>query len=342
MTHLHGPRVGGVVQVDQRVKFMKEVQSGLFYPWGNVWYVDQDNGSNDYDGKGPSTGKSTLAAAQTAMSALDTIYLRPGSTDHNIAANIDFSDNDISVIGLSRNKFQPHVELSMPATTTFDPMLTFSGRGGYFANMTIKHGSQYTSGVGYATDLRCALISGRYNMFDNVYFYTPLYAEQDVANTNLGTQDGYRGVEISGHNNYFYQCKFGSDGLNRDQLNYNVLLNGGVGNIFDQCFFQMGADGTTPLFVAVDSIPRDMKYALFRDCTFYVHSASYGTTIGDAFQTAPGGNTAGVILERCNFVNVGNVSDTSHDTWLWKERVGKDDGADTVKKSGIALRNQGA
>ena len=334
MGRLHGPVVNGVVQIDQRVKFMKEVQSGLFYPWSNNWYVDQDNGNNDYDGKGPSSSKKTIIAAEAAMAARDTIFLRPGSTDHDIAAALTFDLNDISVIGLSRNKFQPHVELSMPATTSFNPMITFSGRGGYFANLTIKHGSQYTSGVGYAADLTCATISGRYNTFDNVYFYTPLYAEQDVAAT-------YKGVIVTGHNNYFYQCKFGSDGLNKDQANWNVSIEGGVGNVFDDCIFQMGADGVAPFFVQILSTARDMKATLFRNCTFYVHSANYGTTINYAIDGGYQANTAAVILDRCNFVNVGQVSDTDKDVWIWKAMYEGENAADTTKIGMIALRNQG-
>lgn len=333
MGRLHGPVVGGVVQVDQRVKFTKEVQSGLFYPWSNNWYVDQDNGNDDYDGKGPSSSKLTIAAAEAAMAARDTIFLRPGSTDHNIAANIDFDLNDISVIGLSRNRFQPHVELSMPATTSFNPMLTFSGRGGYFANLTIKHGSQYTSGVGYAADLTCATISGRYNTFDNVYFYTPLYAEQDVAAT-------YKGVIVSGHSNYFYQCKFGSDGLNRDQANWNLAIEGGIGNIFEDCIFQMGADGVAPFFVRAYS-SRDMKYTWFKNCTFVAYSSSYGTTPSYAFDIAVLNSLGIVIDSRCNFVNVGQISNISGDDWIWKENVKGEYNADTVKIAGIALRNQG-
>lgn len=330
MGRLHGPVVNGVVQIDQRVKFMKEVQSGLLYPWSEAWYVDQDNGSNDYDGKAPSSAKSTLTAAEAAMATRDRIYLRPGSTDHSIAANIDFDLNDISVIGISPNRFQPHVELSMPDATTFSPMLTFSGRGQYIANLTIKHGSS----AGYATDLICALVSGRYNMFDNVYFYGPLYAEQDVAST-------YMGVNVTGHNNYFYECKFGSDGLDRDQANYNLQV-AGVGNIFDRCFFQMKNSGTAPYFVNISNVTRDMKYVLFKDCTFYAHDENFTAAVAYAFDTdAAGGNTVGVILDNCNFVNVTQTSDTTKDAVIWKIVTSKDNGTDNATLSQIALRNMG-
>ena len=331
MGHLHGPRVNGVIHIDQRVKFMKEIQSGLLYPWSEAWYVDQDDGNDSYDGKSPSSSKLTLLAAEAAMAIGDRIYLKPGSTDHDIAEGVVFDLNDISVIGVSPNKFQSHVELSQPNETPFSPMFTFSGRGGYFANLTIEHGSKLSSGVGYATDLTAALISGRYNMFDNVYFYTPLYAEQDVAST-------YKGVSVTGHGNYFYQCKFGSDGLDRDQINYNLVV-AGVGNIFDECIFQMKNDGTAPFFVYINNAVRDMKYVLFRRCTFYAHDENHVAAVAEAFKTdAAGGNTVAVILEDCNFVNVTKVSSAADDAVIFKHTVG--DTAAT-NATGIAVKGVG-
>lgn len=330
MGWLKGPVSSGVIQINRPVKFNKQVQSSFFEPWADVWYVDQDNGSNSYDGKGPSSGKSTIAAAVAAAGNMDVIYLRPGSTDHELSASLTVSQNDIHIVGVSPNRFQAHVELAMADATTFDPMITFSGRGGYFSNMTIKHGSS----TGYATDLTCATISGRYNFFDNVYFYGPLYAEQDVAST-------YKGVQVTGHGNYFYQCKFGSDGLDRDKANYNVVV-AGVGNIFEDCIFQMKNDGTSPFFVYINNVVRDMKYTLFRRCTFYAHDENFVGAPAYAFDCdAAGGNTAAVILEDCNFVNCTQVSDTTEDALIWKSVHSKDNGADTNKKQMIALRNQG-
>ena len=49
MGFLKGPVVNGVVQVKQKVKFTEAVQSGIFNPWVNTWYVSAD-GNNDYDG----------------------------------------------------------------------------------------------------------------------------------------------------------------------------------------------------------------------------------------------------------------------------------------------------
>lgn len=341
MGALHGPVVNGVIQVNQRIRFTNQVQAGLNNPWSDEWFVDGDNGNTAYNGRGPSQSKALLSQAIAAASDNDVIKMK--AADYTESAGITLSLNDVTIIGHAPTLFQPHLDVWMTAAGGgFSPQITVSGRGNAFYNLCFRHGAEYTSGVGYATDLTCMKVSGRYNYFENVYFYSPIYPEQDVANTNVGANDGYYGVEISGHNNYFKYCKFGSDGMLRDQLNFNLLLHGGIGNVFEKCFFQMGADGATPLFIGVDSVPRDMKYSLFRECTFYVHSGNYGTTIGDALAVQAGGNTAGIVLERCNFVNVGNVSDTSNDDWVWKENIKGEFGADTVKISSIALRSQGA
>jgi hypothetical protein len=77
MGHLHGPVIDGVIHVDQRVKFTREVQSGLFYPWNEVWYADGTNGSTDFSGRGPSQAKASISQCITASSAEDIIYVRP-------------------------------------------------------------------------------------------------------------------------------------------------------------------------------------------------------------------------------------------------------------------------
>jgi len=277
----------------------------------------------------------TLAEAATTAGQNEIVFVTPNET-HELAASVTWNNNDTHLIGMTLNRYQPHVDFTMAAGSGFNPMITISGRGGYFANLTFRHGAQTTStsGLGNATDLTCATISGRYNYFENVYFYTPLYAEQDVAAT-------YKGVKITGHNNYFRGCKFGSDGLNRDQANWNLSIEGGVGNMFEDCWFQMCANGTAPFFLRTYSTARDMKYTSFKNCTFYVHYDQYSVTPSYAFDATYSGNTAGVVLDNCNFINVGQVSDANKDLWIWKSNYEGENDAETTKVGMIALREQG-
>ena len=116
MGALHGPVVGGVVQVQQRVKFQKEVQSGLFYPWNNVWYVDGDNGNTGYSGRGPADAKALISQAITAGAAQDIIYVRPrlpvqtdatDPTPYEENLVIPFAKWGMSIIGAGNNPHNP-------------------------------------------------------------------------------------------------------------------------------------------------------------------------------------------------------------------------------------------
>lgn len=333
---LRGPIRNGAVQINRLVSFEKGVKAAFAEPWANVWYVDGENGSDRNSGTGQNKAKELISAAEAAAIDNDVVYLKAG--DHTLPAKLTWDLNDARLIGLSPIPMQPHLDIGMAGETTFNPMVEVSGRGNIFANMTFEHGSRLSSGVGYATDLTCMLVSGRYNYFENVYFYTPRYSQQDVAGT-------YKGVHITGHNNYFRGCKFGSDGLIRDQANFNLHIEGGVGNIFEDCIFQMECGNTTPFFVYLDSVLRDMKATFFKNCTFYAHSGNFSITPADAIKTNnwAGGNTAAIVFDsRCNFVNVTQISDTDNDFSIWKPQLRGEYGAQTEKLTLIATRNQGA
>lgn len=334
MGALHGPVVNGVVHINQRVKFNSEVQAGLNNPWSDVWFVDGDDGDIGFNGRGPSQSKANLSEAVGLVTDNDVIKVK--AADYTEESAIVLSNNDVHIQGLAPTQYQPHLDIWMAKATTISPLMTVSGRGNVMSNICFRYGSETAvdSGTGYATDLTCMLVSGRYNHFENVYFYSPLFAEQDVAAT-------YKGVRITGHNNYFKGCRFGNDGLERDQANFDLEVSG-IGNVFEDCTFHMLAGNTAPFFVYINSGTRDMRHTLFKNCTFYAHSANYGSTPAYAFKTNYGANTCAVIIDsRCNFVNVAQISDTNDDVWIWKENIKGEYGADTAKISGIALRNQG-
>lgn len=79
MAWLKGPRSGGSITVDDSVNFTGAIlaQNLNSNPWGDVYYVDGDNGSDDYDGLSPSRAFSTIQHACTTALAQDIIYIRP-------------------------------------------------------------------------------------------------------------------------------------------------------------------------------------------------------------------------------------------------------------------------
>ena len=260
----------------------------------------------------------------TAYNALtddrnDVILLGP-NYDSNMTAAIVWANNATHLIGAAPTPNQPRNDIWQSGT--FSPMFTVSGRGNVFANFTIRHGTT-------AGDLIGMLISGRYNYFNNVYFYTPNVAAQDLAD--------YIGVSITGHNNYFRGCHFGSEGTARDQANTNVKI-AGSGHVFEDCFFSMMADGVAPTFLHIDTAD-DRRYILFKNCTFFCHWVNKGDQITYALKITGANATTNVIFDsRCTFVGVDYICDTTDDQHVWIPVVPADE---TITAGLISLTGQG-
>lgn len=170
MGALHGPVVGGVIQVQQRVKFQKEVQSGLFYPWNNVWYVDGDNGNTAYSGRGPADAKALISQAITAAAAAqDIIYVRPrlpvqtdmtDPTPYEENLTIPVAKWGMSIIGAGnnpRNPFYTQVKanaagfgVKIQAVSTLIENLDFN-RGSATTGMIYFSGDNNTTDMGWGS-----------------------------------------------------------------------------------------------------------------------------------------------------------------------------------------------
>ena len=228
----------------------------------------------------------------------DTILVGP-NYDYDLTADPVWAKHHTHLIGAAQTPNQPRNDIWQSGT--YDPMFTVSGRGCVFANLAIRHGTA-------ATDLTAMLISGRYNLFHNVYFYTPYIATQDVA--------GYMGVNITGHNNYFRGCHFGSEGIARDKANCNVKI-AGSGNVFENCFFSMMADGVAPFFLNLNSAD-DRRYTIFKGCIFYVHWANNVDQITYAITHSGAGATSNLIFDaNCMFIGVDKLCASAHEAHVW-------------------------
>ena len=263
------------------------------------------------------------AYAKAVAGRNDVISLVP-DYDGDLDEALVWDKNDTHFIGESLNPHQPHTDIWQGAA--FTPMLTISARGSVFANMTIRHGTA-------AEDVIGTLISGRYNHFENMYWYGPLVDAQDVA--------GYRGVQITGHENYFKKCRFGSAALTRDAKNYNLAVEG-QNNVFEDCLFEMAIDGTAPHFVgfAVDSSP-EMRMTTFLNCRFVAYAANWAVTLGAAlFCPQSAGNFSGGAYfdSRCQFINVTKIVATNTSADIWMASVD----AAATNVSQIAVKDLGA
>lgn len=331
---VRGPLRNGAIQINRLVSFEKGVKAIFAEPWADVWYVDGVNGSDRNSGRGQNKAKILISAAEAAASDNDVVYLKPG--DHTLPAKLTWDLDDARLIGLSPIPHQPHLDLWMATGSGFNPMMEVTGRGNIFANMTLRHGAS----TGNAGDLTALTVNGRYNYFENIYTYSPMYSQQDVVNTLPSTWTGYLGVKVTEHGNYFRGCHFGGEGLARDQVNFNVYVTG-IGTVFEDCSFITMLGSNDPSFVYLDNLVRDLRYVHFKRCSFIAYSPQPGVagpnyTMTRAIRANANGNTVQVILDDCNFVNVTKVSTDADAVWFWQASPGE---AAATNKTGIAIRD---
>lgn len=264
----------------------------------------------------------TLTAAEAALTSYknEILVVAPGWYEEIATTTWDLYDTH--VLGASPTPMQPRADL-VHTTNAFTPMTTISGRGNSFRNLTFRHGTAEADYVG-------CLISGRYNYFENVYWMTPMVAAQ-------GDHASYRGVDITGHNNYFRGCRFGSDGTARGTKNYTMQIRG-IGNIFEDCIFVAFLDAATPhhLGFCIDT-GHECRVTVFKNCTFISYSSNFGFDMAEAVDV---GTFAGAVYfdPTCQFVGITNIASTVHSQRLYYSVVGSD--AD-LADAWIALRQQG-
>jgi len=104
MPWLKGPKSGGYVIIDDRVRFKGGIRIDSY--WDDEWFVDGIDGSNDNGGQSPATAKVTIQAATTAASAGDTIYIRPkryvvgtGHARYEECVTVTLAQSDMTLIG---------------------------------------------------------------------------------------------------------------------------------------------------------------------------------------------------------------------------------------------------
>lgn len=81
MAFLKGPMVDGYVNISQQVKFTGNVQYQSGNPWGDIFYVDKNRGSDSSSGLSSASPLKTIAKAIDLAAAYDWIFVGPGVYD---------------------------------------------------------------------------------------------------------------------------------------------------------------------------------------------------------------------------------------------------------------------
>lgn len=244
-----------------------EVLGGsLPFTYGNVFYVDYDNGLDTNDGLSPTSAFKTLAYAysQTVSNHNDVIVLSAYSS-HVLTSMLTVSKNRVHFIGsgIGFRKYGQRARITMGVTTaTTDVfMIKNTGIGNSFTNIKFSNGNTVTENVAAVGE------GGEYTSYNACEFYD---------STKL-TSNTHAELVLNGDSAQFYDCTFGSlaDSVSGDKIRPAILLTAGtVGAglvsrdvLFDGCKFWKNAGGTTTAMVkgGATDVERIME---FHNCAF--------------------------------------------------------------------------
>lgn len=269
-------------------------------------YLNGALGSDGNDGLAFDRPVKTLTVADDKITTGygDVIVLEESTSSVSLAAAYDWSYNLCGLIGNSANRFNQRARIGM--STTFTPMITVSGYGNKFANLYTMHGTAAGDYIGW-------LISGARNAFSNVHFGGPMNAAQ-------GGHASYNGVHITGSENYFKDCVFGTSTIDRDELTPNVTLGPETYTVFENCIFTMSIADTDPYFIAVTNSAGNTQ-AFFRNCLFYAMNGNHAAAAAVAF-TFSAGSTAAMILDSgCSFCNTTKLAASASMKYIFAPTV---------------------
>ena len=245
----------------------------------------------------------TSAYNKTVSGRNDVVLLTPES--HSQGSMLTWANNMTHLVGMYPSEAIEHQRSRMGMSTAFSPFLTVSGYGNLFANLYTMHGTAQADYIGWT-------ISGNRNTFKNVHFGGPFFGTQ-------ADHASYRGVNITGTENYFLSCMFGDSSKTRNAANYNVQIAAGKTAYFKDCTFRMYVDGADSMFVNfMNSAGATIAY--FENCLFYVLSDNMATSIDEAFNFTAAFTALAMLDSRCNFVKVTKIASSANDVYVYLAR----------------------
>lgn len=243
------------------------------------------------------------AEAQMASKTLGNATLLITPEAHSLAAALTIDLNLTNFVGLSPGgpAFNKRARIGM--STAFTPMITVSGYGNVFKDLYTMHGTAAGDYIGW-------LISGARNAFYGDHFGGPMIAAQ-------GGHASYEGVKVTGSENYFKECIFGTNTIGRDEVSPNVTLGAGTITVFEKCIFTCAIDDTDPIFIKVDNTS-GYTQAYFLDCIFAVFSANQANKMAVAFDFAAADFSADMYLSPgCTFQGVTKLAASAEMKHIW-------------------------
>ena len=131
MPLIKGPKVKGYIEVDENVRFMRNVATRYALPWSQIFFVDGVNGSDTKNtGRTPDRASATIGKAIAQAARGDVIYVRPlratythGFDRYLESVVVPLAKEDLSLIGVT-NSLNPEFGPKMSWVTAGEYALT--------------------------------------------------------------------------------------------------------------------------------------------------------------------------------------------------------------------------
>lgn len=294
---------------------------------GKVFFVDPELGSDGSEGTAERPMASIDAAYDKCVSGRgDCVVLKGGPTSsattghtNRLSETLVWAKHNTHLIGAGApTMVGPRARITGPSSGgTFSPLITISGSGCRFENITVFDD--------YTVDPVAINLTGQRNYFYNVNI-------QGMGAATGGDDAAAASLKIDGGDeNTFVNCMIGLDTVARSTTNAELeLVGGATRNIFIDCFFSAFADNAGHLFVKIDGSTDIDRYVWFKNCTFYNAVESTGTAMTQAMSVH---NTCGgmVMLQQCFLIGATDWCEADN------ANVFSDAAAPTAGTSGIAI-----
>ena len=271
---------------------------GLMGGGAKSFFVDPANGTAGAGGLKQNDALSSVGAAYalTTDKQGDVIYfLNDGNTtgsSREATIPLVWSNDNTHLVGCcapvpmsQRARITP---VSTAALTAY-PVLSVTGSGNSFSNLQIAHFGADTDSIA----ARGVDVTGDRNYFYNCHIV-------GIPNAHTGDEATACDLKITGSENMFERCYFGTNTVVRSVANANVEFGSAAARThFKDCFFTVYTDNAGVLFVKADGAGDIDREVLFENCVFYSPSLSTTMTGAMDVHASAGGD---IIIKDCTLI----------------------------------------
>lgn len=316
---------GPTVIFDSPVIFNGGIFGGLGQ--GKVYFVDPANGSDNSNGRTPSTAKITLLAGYNLLTANqhDTLVLIGGATQATISDQLDWAKNYTHLVGIAAPTPNTRARIGNSGNSSANnALLLVSATGCMFTNFRILQNS--ATAACHAIE-----VTGDRNYFDNVNM-------QGQVNTTASTGAESSSLKLNGAEEFrFKDCIIGTVTGAVRTAGGVLMLDGncGKGEFLNCKFHSVSETVGAEIINYVDATAVDRSIN-FDDCEFYNFSPNHVTVLDEVLDMFASPQSHDMIFKNPTLVGITEIDSTASPN-VWVTGPVAVAGTAGVGQSGVAV-----